>query len=158
MIAWIMLTELNCQSATHVKMSLYSIIFMHYFILLIMLAMSAYGLISSISIMLKLPYLNYSKSLTMPTLNFPKGSFGQKKPVHCSFQGKWCELSGVGFTMVKHKIQFFILSVLCGTPMCLWLHFKYFTLFDIATLYHECMNTASYSTGLCTNVQLWKYS
>ena len=110
-----MLTELNFHSATHVKMPLYSIIFMHYFILLIMLAMSAYGLISSIFIMLKLPYLNYSKSLTMqPTLNFPKGSFGQKKPVHYSFQGKWFELSGIGFTMMKHKIQFFILPVLCG--------------------------------------------
>ena len=24
-----------------------------------------------------------------PVLNFPKRSFGQKKPVHCSFQGKW---------------------------------------------------------------------
>ena len=42
-------------------------------------------------IMLKLPpYLNCSKSPTMqPVLNFSKGSFDQKKPVLCSFQGKW---------------------------------------------------------------------
>ena len=68
-----MLTEFNCQSATCMKMSLYSIIFMHYFILFLMLAVSAYGLVLSIFVMPKLPYLNYSKSLTMlPVLNFPK--------------------------------------------------------------------------------------
>ena len=33
MYAWTLLTEFNCQSTTHIKMLLYSIIFMHYFIL-----------------------------------------------------------------------------------------------------------------------------
>ena len=90
MNAWAMLTEFHCQSSTHVKTPLYSIIFMHYFILLSALAISAYSLVSFIFVMLKLPYLNYSKSLIMQlVLNFPKGSFGQKKPVYCSFQGKW---------------------------------------------------------------------
>ena len=89
MYAWTMLTKFNCQSATHVKMLLYSIIFTHYFMLFLMLAMSAYGLVLSVFIKLKLPYQNYSKGLTMqPVLNFPKGSFGKKKPVHYSFQGK----------------------------------------------------------------------
>ena len=62
-----------------------------------------------------------------PALNFPKGSFGQKKPVHCSsFQGKWfsSRLSGVGFIMMKHIMQ---LSVLYGIiSMCLW-----YTLHDL---------------------------
>ena len=90
---------------------------MHYFILFLMLAMSAYGLVSSVFVMLKLPYQNYLKCLNMqPVLNFPKGSFGQKKPVHCSFQGKWfssyvvlaslwCEAQGAVFCF-------------CGIPIC----------------------------------------
>ena len=35
-----------------------------------MLAMSAYGIVSSVFVMLKLPYLNYSKSLTMQSTTF----------------------------------------------------------------------------------------
>ena len=51
------------------------------------------------------------------SLNFPKGSFGQKKPVHCSFLGNWfsSQLSGVGFIMLKYKMQFSISVVyLCA--------------------------------------------
>ena len=61
------------------------------YVFILTLAMSTYDLALSFFIMLKLPpYLNCSKSPTMqPVLNFSKGSFGQKKPVLCSFQGKW---------------------------------------------------------------------
>ena len=57
-----MITELNCQSATRLKM-MYSIVFMQYFILFLTLTMSACGLVLSIFVILKLPYLNYLKSL-----------------------------------------------------------------------------------------------
>ena len=47
--------------------------------------MSAFGLVSSIFVMLKLPYLNYSKRLTMqPVLHFSEEPFGQKKPSRTS--------------------------------------------------------------------------
>ena len=89
MYTWTMLTKFNCQSTTHVKNAVI-FYYIHTLFQSLMLTMSAYGLVLSIFVMLKLPYLNYSKSLTMkPVLNFPKGSFGQKKPVQYSFQGKW---------------------------------------------------------------------
>ena len=89
-----MFTEFNCQSATLMKnIPLYSIVFMQYFILFLMLALSAHGLVLSVFVMkcmLKLPYPRYSKSLTSQlVLNFLNRSFGQKKHVHCSLQGKW---------------------------------------------------------------------
>ena len=135
MYAWTMLiTEFNCQSATRVyKTPLHSIIFTHHFILFLLLAMSAYGLVLPIFVMLKLPYLNYSKSLTMqPVLNFPKGSFGQRSPCTAASRAnglaaKWCWLH---YDEAKGPVFSF-----CGTPMCLLLHFKYFTWFDIATMH-----------------------
>ena len=62
-------------SLLHVrKTPLYSIMFTCYVILFLTLAMSACGLVWFIFVMLKLPYLNYSKSLIMQlALNFPKG-------------------------------------------------------------------------------------
>ena len=45
--------------------------------------------------------------------SFPERSFGQKKPVHCSLQGKWFNLlvSGIGFIMMMLKMQFSVSSV-----------------------------------------------
>ena len=88
MYAWTMLTEFNCQSGTRVKNAIV-FYYIHTLFHTLTLVMSVYGLVSSIFVMLTLPYLNYEKSLTMqPVLNFPKGSLGQKKLVRCSFQGK----------------------------------------------------------------------
>ena len=91
MCAWAMLTEFNCQPSTTCVKNTIVFSYIHaLFHMLLMLAISAYGLVSSVFVMLKLPYQNYLKCITMqPVLNFPKGSFGRKKPIHCSFQGKW---------------------------------------------------------------------
>ena len=59
-----MLTEFNCQSATCMKNAVVFYYICAIFHILLMLDMSAYGLVSSVFVMLKLPYLNYSKSLT----------------------------------------------------------------------------------------------
>ena len=58
--------EFNCQSTTHVKMLLYSIIFTQYFIRLpCLIALSIFVM----KCLLKFPYLNYLKILTQrPTV------------------------------------------------------------------------------------------
>ena len=59
------------------------------------------------------------EELHQPVLNFLKGSFGQKKPVHCRASGlaaKWCWLY---YDETQGAVFCF-----CGIPMCLWLHFK----------------------------------
>ena len=81
----------NCSAwFLDIRISTCILLYSHIISYSLMLAMSVYDLVLYIFVILNLPYLNYSKSLTMqPVLNFPKGSFGQKKPVHYSFQGKW---------------------------------------------------------------------
>ena len=85
-----MLTEFNSQSATRVKNAT---VFYYIHAILHTIALSACSIVLSVFIMkcmLKLPYLNYVlEEPHQPVLHFPKGSFGRKKPVHCSFQGKW---------------------------------------------------------------------
>ena len=138
MYAWTMLTEFNCQSATCAKIPLHSIIFTQYFIHLpylhvVLFCPFCYKMYAYVSLpeLLEEPHqpVSYQPS---------KGSFGQKKPVHqLQLSGQVVQrLSGVGFMMMKHQIQFSVLSVFChcGIPMCLWL--------------------ASYSTCICTNILL----
>ena len=85
MYTWTMLTEFDCQSATCVKNAV-----VFYYTHTLHPPFNAFHIyIWPCFVMLKLPYQNCSKGLTLqPVLNLPKGSFGQKKPVHCSFQGK----------------------------------------------------------------------
>ena len=85
MCAWTMLTEFNFQSSTHVKMPSYSIIFTQYFIQLPCL---------HVALFVRFYYEMYAevslpKLLEEPHQPVLHWSFGQKKPVHCSFQGKW---------------------------------------------------------------------
>ena len=124
MYGWTMLTEFNCQSATCVKNA---VVFNYIHVIATSYACHVcmqhcfvhfcYEMFAEVSLpeVLEKPHQS--------VLNFPKRSFGQKKSVHCSFQGKWfsIQLSSVGFTMMKHKVQFSVLSVFfhSGIPMCL---------------------------------------
>ena len=132
MYAWTMLTELNCQSSTPVKMPLYSIIFTQYFILLLMIFISTCratcGLVLSVFVMiciLKLLYVNLATWRASPAITqLFTGSFSQNKHVHCSLQAsglaaKWWWLH---YDEVQDAIFCF-----CGISMCLWLHFKNFS-------------------------------
>ena len=89
MYAWTMLTEFNCQSATQVKNAV-----VFYYIHAIL-----HNLFNACHVYMWLLFCPFCcaevalpellKEPHQPILNFPKRSFGQKKPVHCSFQGKW---------------------------------------------------------------------
>ena len=72
MYTWTMLTEFNFQSATHVK---YAIVFYYIHAILHTIAKSACSIVLSIftmKYMLKFPYLNYLKSLTIQFSTFLK--------------------------------------------------------------------------------------
>ena len=116
MYAWTMLTEFNCQSATHVKNA---VLFYYSHPILCMHAMSACSTI--LSIFVTKCMLNFSIWTTwiVSPANFPKRSFGQKKPVHCSFQGKWFS---VGFIMMN-EAQDVVFCFICFCRVCL-LHCK----------------------------------
>ena len=89
--AWMMFTEFNCWSATHKKMLLYSIIFTRYFIHFYA-CMSTCSIVFSIFAMkciLKLPYLNYSKSLTSQFSTFLRDILARRNLHTTASQGKW---------------------------------------------------------------------
>ena len=122
--------------------NLYSIIFMRYFIIVLTLAVSACGFCFAHYCYAEVVLPELLKEPHWPILKFPKRSFYQKKQMHCSFKGKWFSswmiLASLWWStrcIMKHKVQFSVLSVFCGLPMCLWLHFKYFTWFDIVTMH-----------------------
>ena len=119
---------------------------------------SACGIVLSVFVMkcmLKLPYLNYLKSLTSQYLTFLR-NFWPEETCALQLPGQVVEwLSGIGFTMMKHKMWFSVICVLWHTYV---LMITFSILYMVCYSYNACMNTTSYSTGICTNVLLWKHS
>ena len=118
-----MLTEFHFQSATHVKNT---IVFYYIHVTLHTLAISACGIVLSVFVMkrMKFPYLNYLKSLTSQFLTLLKRIFWPEETCALQLPGQVVmQLVGVGFIMMKHKMQFSVLSVFCygGIPEYLWL-------------------------------------
>ena len=114
------LLRFNCQSATCIKMSLHSIIFKHYFILFLTIAMSAYNLISSVFVMLKLPYLNYSKSLAMLQFSTFLRDLLAKRNL-CTAAARESCLAAKWYWLHYDEAQD---AVFCFCALCLRLHFK----------------------------------
>ena len=85
--------------------------------------------------MLKLPYLNSLKRFTSQFSTFLRYLLSRKNQFAAASRAsglaaKWCWLHcGEAQDAVS------VLSVFCVIPMCLWLHFKYFTWFVIATMH-----------------------
>ena len=92
-VAWTLLTEFNWLSVTHMKTLWYSIVFTQYFIIFSIIAMSACGFCFVRFCFAEVALPELLKEPHQPIFNFPKGSSGQKKPVHCSFQGKWFDIA-----------------------------------------------------------------
>ena len=72
--------------------------------------MSACGLVLSVFVILKLPFLPNCFNLTSQFSTF------LRDPLASGLGTKWCWLH------YEHKMQFSVLSVFCATSMCLWLH------------------------------------
>ena len=134
--------QFNCQSAIYTCEN--AIVFYYSqanFIVILMLTMSACGLIF---VMLKLPYPNYLKSLTSQFSTFLRDLLARRNLCTATSRASSLEAKWYGFIMMKHRMQFSVLSVLCGTPMCLQLY-TINTLHDLIQLpcMHACMNTAT---------------
>ena len=137
-----MLTELNRKSATHMKNVIVSCD-IHVILYILFSACLVYiWPCYAMSVILKLLWLNCLKSLISQFSTFVKELWLEENCALQFLEQVVQHLSGAGFIIVKHRIQFSVLSVFCCRSMCLWLHFRYFIWFEIATM-HACMNTAN---------------
>ena len=140
MYAWTMLTEFNLQSSTRVKNA---VVFYYIHVILHTIAMSACSIVLSIFIMkcmLKFPYLNYLKSLTS---QFSTGLLARRNLCTAASRAsgsaaKWCWLH-------YDEAQDAVFCFICALSQ--WYNY-------LCTY----MVSYSYSTGIYTNVLLWKYS
>ena len=111
MYAWTMLTEFNCQSATHVK---YAIVFYYIHTILHMLAMSACGIVLSIFAMKCMLKFLYLKSLTSQFSTFLKDLLARRNLCIAASRAsglaaKWCWQ----IHNDEAQMQFSVLSVFC---------------------------------------------
>ena len=140
MCAWTMLTEFNLQSSTSVKNA---IVFYYIHAKLYMITMSACIIVLSIFIMkcmLKFPYLNYLKNLSS---QFSTGLLARRNQCTAASRAsglaaKWCWLH-------YDEAQDAVFCFICALSQ--WYSY-------LCTYMVSC----SYSTGICANVLLWKYS
>ena len=104
-----MLTEFNFQSATRVENT---IVCYYIHAILHTFAMSACSMVLSIFIMkcmLKLPYL----SLTSQFSTFLKDLLARRNLCTAASRASRVSASSIGFIMIKHEMEFSVLSVFC---------------------------------------------
>ena len=152
MYAWAMLTEFDCQSATCVKNAVV-FYYTHTLHPPLMISMSTYGLVSSVLLCWScLTTITRRASPCSQFSTYLRDLLARRNLYIAAFRArglaaKWCWLH---YNEAQGAVFCF-----CGISMCLWLHFKYFTWFGIATMHawiqlavplilmYYCGNTAS---------------